>query len=78
MIDSPWPQVCYCSQGEHHSTIEAGRDPRRAVVQFPAPSRVKTEFKPGCSGLCPVESLKPPRTEISQPPWQPGSVLESG
>lgn len=59
------PQVRCGSQREHHSIAEAGGDSNGAIVQFPAQSRVKAEFRPGHSGLCPVGSLKPLRTEIS-------------
>lgn len=41
---------------ETASGIQAGRDLRKSVVQYPAQRSVKDEFRPGCSQLYPVSS----------------------
>lgn len=41
---------------ETASGIQAGRDLRKSLVQYPAQSSVKAEFRPGCSQLYPVSS----------------------
>lgn len=46
---------------------KARRDLKRFLVQSPAQSWVKTEFRPGCSGLYAVKSWKLPRVETTQP-----------
>jgi len=52
-----------------------GRDLRRSLAQPPAKSRANTKFRPGCLGLLPVGSWKPPRTETAKPPWTTAAVL---
>lgn len=52
-----------------HGIIQARRDLKRPLVHAPAPSRISCEIQLGCSGLCPVRSWKPSRTETGQPPW---------
>lgn len=43
---------CLLVSKEDHRIFQVGGDFRRSLVQFPAQSKVKTEFRPGCSGLC--------------------------
>lgn len=61
----------FCSDGDRvitssqvHSRIQVGRDLRKFLFQLLAQS----SDRPGCSGLCPLTSCKPPGTETAQPP----------
>lgn len=67
-------------QGKSHSWIrinQVGRDLVQSVVQPLGEISVGYGVRPGSSGLCPVRSWKPPRTEAAQPHWQPAAPLAS-
>lgn len=51
---------------QNHRVIPVRRDLRRSLVQTPTPSRIRYEERTGCSGLYPVRSWKPLRTETVQ------------
>lgn len=44
-----------------------GRDLWGYLVQSPLERGIKTEFKSGCLGLCPLMSANPPEMEVLQP-----------
>ena len=64
-----------CCSEQDHRIGQAGRDLRRCLVQPPTHNRVNSEVRPGCSGLHPARSWKPPRTETSQIPWATSATL---
>lgn len=52
-----------------HRIIQAGKGPRRSLIQLATQSRIGSEVSSGCSGSDPIGSWKPPRLKAAQPPW---------
>lgn len=60
-VESQWPW-----DATYHGTIQMGRGFGSSLCQSRAASSVRLH----CSGLCPVECLKTPRTEVARPPFR--------
>lgn len=68
-------RIIISSCAHNHRTMQAGRDLGTLLVQPATPSRVKAEYRPGCSGFCLVWSWKIPRMGITQPLWTIVKIL---
>lgn len=60
----------FFSLGKSNRISEVERDLRWYLVQHPLPSRRNYGIRPACSGLCPIATWKPLRTETSQVLWK--------